>query len=245
MPPLALISATARSAPFLKLVPTVAPPPDSSPTFAILIGAPVWASAAPPSPVARARAPAIVHDFISAVLPLSYAARAPRADRLSGCLRLRRAPFHDGIERRAHHFARRPRAGKEFKGIQSLEDRQLAPGHHRRAAGPRGFQQRGPEWGIDRVRDPEVGSEKLEGNRAVPVRQHADGRAVHEAACARERLLDGARGPGGYARCERFDELGGFGRIAIEDPDLRNACSCEREGNGAADTARPDEGHRT
>src|SRR3954471_134884 len=70
MPPLALISATARSAPFLKFVPTVAPPPDSSPTFAILIGPPVWANATPPRPAAMARAPAIFHAFISDVLPL-------------------------------------------------------------------------------------------------------------------------------------------------------------------------------
>src|SRR5215213_2440595 len=73
MPPLALISATARSAPFLKFVPTVAPPPDSSPTFAILIGPPVWANATPPRPAAMATAPAIFHAFISDVLPLAPA----------------------------------------------------------------------------------------------------------------------------------------------------------------------------
>src|SRR4051794_40493075 len=73
MPPRALISATARSAPFLKFVPTVAPPPESSPTLAILIGPPVWANATPLRPAAMARAPAIFHAFISDVLPLAPA----------------------------------------------------------------------------------------------------------------------------------------------------------------------------
>src|SRR5829696_3518821 len=89
MPPLALISATARSAPFLKFVPTVAPPPESSPTFAILIGPPVWANATPLRPAARARAPAIFHAFISDVLPLGVRPHSLRV----AC----RAPFRRSL----------------------------------------------------------------------------------------------------------------------------------------------------
>src|SRR5450631_3094345 len=51
-PPLALISSIARSIPFFQLVPTVAPPPDSSATLASLMGAPDCANAAPVKTVA-------------------------------------------------------------------------------------------------------------------------------------------------------------------------------------------------
>src|ERR1700724_3218851 len=63
MPPLALISSTARSMPFFQLLPTVAPPPDNSAALASLIGAPDCASAAPLQ-TAASKTPAKILGFI-------------------------------------------------------------------------------------------------------------------------------------------------------------------------------------
>ena len=149
MPPSALISATARSAPFLKFVPTVAPPPDSSPTLAILIGPPVWANATPPRPAAMATAPAIFHAFISDVLPL-----AP-ARTVSGSLAAPLPPFlaRDGF------FARRgeacpkscPGATQAPAGENRIDPGRAGP-RRRASAPPSGHGPRAPRRGRARSR---------------------------------------------------------------------------------------------
>src|SRR5258708_26540235 len=59
----------ARSMPFFQLVPTVAPPPDSSATSASLIGAPDWAKA---TPVRLATSAKPVTMMRCIVLPLGW-----------------------------------------------------------------------------------------------------------------------------------------------------------------------------
>ena len=74
MPPLALISSIARSMPFFQLVPTAAPPPDSSATSASLMRL----IARTPAAVAKAsRAPASngrLHGHSSLILSFDVAA---------------------------------------------------------------------------------------------------------------------------------------------------------------------------
>src|ERR1043165_4205082 len=138
MPPLALISSIAISAPSRKLVDDTAPAPESSPMKAKFIG-PDCANA----PVANTVANAAARNslFIHSSLDWNSLAGlvALGVDRIEGC---------------ADALARWLEAGEQPERVGSLMDAQLAAGHYAAALRARRLQQRGPERRIDCIRDP-------------------------------------------------------------------------------------------
>src|SRR5215207_4770063 len=183
MPPRALISATARSAPFLKFVPTVAPPPDSSPTFAILIGPPVWANATPPRLAARATAPAIFHAFISDILPLAPA----RA--VSGSLGAPLPPFlaRDGFFlRRSEACPKSCPGATEAAGGRKSDRFPQGP----RLGGPSQARERRLEIVARGRQDPALLLAREPGNGAVPEVEDLGARQVLDQVAFEERRRD-------------------------------------------------------
>src|ERR1043165_3196256 len=113
MPPFALISSIAISAPSRKLVDDTAPAPDSSPIKAKLTG-PDCASA----PVANAVANAAARNSLFIHSSLDW-------NSLAGLVAL----GDDRVEGCADALARRLEPGEQPEGIRRLMDAQLAAGH--------------------------------------------------------------------------------------------------------------------
>src|ERR1044072_610424 len=193
-PPLALISSIAIKAPSRKLVDDTAPAPDSSPMKAKFTG-PDCANAPVPSVAANAAASMVF--FIHSSLRFSLKSLASPYG--STLLRLT-ALGDNGIERRADALARGLETGEQAKRVDRLVDAQLAAGHDAAAGGARSLQQRRPQRRIDRVGDKHVFAQEGSWHGGVEGRQHADRRAVDDAACAGERLRGTVAHAGGHAR---------------------------------------------
>src|SRR5579863_4759647 len=136
MPPAALISSTARSMPFFQLVPTVAPPPDSSATSAIWMS---WARL--DVATARARSPspaaAIVLMFVPPVYVGAYAGSGRVGAAFSIC--------HHFVEGGRHRLDRRPDADEELESVGRLKHGEVATRHGPRSGRLRRDKQRSPQ----------------------------------------------------------------------------------------------------
>ena len=81
-------------------------------------------------------------------------------------------------------------------------------------------------------------------HRRAAVRQHADGRAVDEAGGAGEGVLDASGAADRLAIPELGDKLVGLGGVGVEYADFGDVEAGQREGDGLADAAGADHGHR-
>ena len=163
MPPLALISPTARSMPFFQFVPTVAPEPDNSATSARLIVAADCAGQTAGNALANIAAPSAASLlFIRSSLALSSLSNVLGcAMHVSTALALGGLPHRDHpIEGRRHHRHRRRAAGENLERVHSLVDGELAPRHHLGALVARRAEQGRPQGLIDGVGDPKIAARR-------------------------------------------------------------------------------------